>query len=787
MRNQQKWIALLLCVTVLLSLVGCGKETASGTENTEKTTEPTVQETPAADLYTGAKAAVLAMNDVELETEHTIVRTIGIESFTTRSLQTATFHGRGTDTMTAQVEDSTEYGPTTVKSQDYFADGVGYTSIEGTPFFCAMTGEEFSDGYLPTVLLDETLYPSITAEDIPSGKKLTFSGSSSPEKWISPLGGEYAEMGEISGTAILDEAGNLTKTTCELTYTVGGMEVTETASVSVHEPGEAADVSGKVTELKETALEIPELYLPGALISAQMDLEQASSITLNEQYYTVSQAAGAVTTETIDHNFYGLDQDFSCHSDGAYSLVSSDGSSDSYTYQHDYLDGVYTFTSDGEEPEDSDLSGMTVRSNLLYLSESYIPFPSDLASLDVEYTPSNILISYTLTEDYAQACQDQICLNLFDDPDLLNNMASAYETKEASGYVSLDLVTMLPVAISTTYEGVHTIEGAPYTLSERSTQSLFLGSDSAYEAIHGEPLPEEEPENKATPLFYHVTGDDGQEMWLLGTIHVGDERTAYLPKEIYDAFDASDALAVEFDIQDFEEQIKDDPELLTSVAGLYYYTDGTSIKDHLDQETYETVVTGLKATGNYDVSGMAEYMRPSFLASFFDNYVLRAGYMLSPEKGVDNLLLTRAKESDKEVLNVESGVSQIEMMANFSEEVQRELLTGSMSASSLEQIKNVQEIYEAWCQGDEEKVMTLIGQEYSDLAGEEQKIYQEYRQAMEIDRNQQMLEEAKEYLEGDQVVFFAVGLAHLITENGLVNTLKDAGYHVELVSFGANQ
>jgi len=47
-----------------------------------------------------------------------------------------------------------------------------------------------------------------------------------------------------------------------------------------------------------------------------------------------------------------------------------------------------------------------------------------------------------------------------------------------------------------------------------------------------------------------------------------------------------------------------------------------------------------------------------------------------------------------------------------------------------------------------------------------------------------MLEVAIEYLESDQVVFFAVGLAHLLDDvNGLVDTLRDAGYTVELVAY----
>ena len=47
-----------------------------------------------------------------------------------------------------------------------------------------------------------------------------------------------------------------------------------------------------------------------------------------------------------------------------------------------------------------------------------------------------------------------------------------------------------------------------------------------------------------------------------------------------------------------------------------------------------------------------------------------------------------------------------------------------------------------------------------------------------------MLEVAISYLESGETVFYAVGLAHLLNNhNGLVDTLREAGYTVELVEF----
>ena len=67
---------------------------------------------------------------------------------------------------------------------------------------------------------------------------------------------------------------------------------------------------------------------------------------------------------------------------------------------------------------------------------------------------------------------------------------------------------------------------------------------------------------------------------------------------------------------------------------------------------------------------------------------------------------------------------------------------------------------------------------------EQKELIDEYNTAMSYDRNDGMLEVAIEYLESGDVVFYAVGLAHLLNDyNGLVDTLREAGYTVELVPY----
>jgi hypothetical protein len=137
---------------------------------------------------------------------------------------------------------------------------------------------------------------------------------------------------------------------------------------------------------------------------------------------------------------------------------------------------------------------------------------------------------------------------------------------------------------------------------------------------------------------------------------------------------------------------------------------------------------------------------------------------------------------DKKVLEVESGMQQYEMFANFSQELQILLLETNLDYTVAEYGAELQELYDLWCAGDEAALRTALAEEDNELIAEEP-VYQEYVDKVIIQRNEGMLDVAVEYLESGETVFYAVGIAHLLQENGLVDTLRTAGYTVEQVSY----
>ena len=457
-----------------------------------------------------------------------------------------------------------------------------------------------------------------------------------------------------------------------------------------------------------------------------------------------------------------------------------------------YKDGKYVSITDGGLPtSQSGVKEEDVRQSCEAMIRPYAPMPefwSEAVGTDLGGT---LFVEYTYSEDYGNNNQNSICSTLFNDPTALNNLATAYETKEISGYLGIDKYTGLITASGMYYEGIHTIEGSEFILSMQIDQAVEAPSYGAYKAITDESLEDPEPEQKPQPLFYHVTGEDGQEMWLLGTIHIGDNRTAFLPREIHDAFTASDALALEFNAERFEEEAENDEKLQQQIAEAYYYSDGTTAEDHMDAELYELALKYIKASGSY--SDSITYLKVSLWESFISNYLTQQAHTLHSEQGVETRLTQWAKEQEKPIRDVESGIAQLQMLTGWSDELQSLLLEDILVTDPEEYRTDVLELYELWCAGDEEALRAMLNEEpdLSELTEDELEEYnaqlplqEEYNKAMNLDRNEGMLEVAIEYLESDDVVFYAVGLAHLLDDtNGLVEALRQAGYTVELVSY----
>lgn len=779
MKILHKALALFLILSLLFSIAGCQKN-----QTPAEPTVPPVTEPPEVIAYRDACAPIVSADSLLLRITATKTTTVGGETFVEESDQTLRMSGIGTDAFMFHSEEDLTYGDAyEISYEETFANGTVYMTQDNANHFSgAITVEEAASRYCPAVLLDTDLYGSITQD----GSVLTFSAPTAAESWAMPAD---AEMTEASGTASLDSHGQLQKATYSLSYHYGPTEVT----LEVESYITIESVTVEVPENVDDFVPVTNVDAIRLIESAYRNLFTATSYSITNIDNYMVQAAGLLRNEAVQVNVYGSGDDFQAKlTDDIYFMDYSRNREQEYSEEYLFRDGVCTVTADKKKPQE--YPGVTAKEfsalcdNRKLTGTVSLDYFKDAVITDLG---STYIVELTFTEEMAELLQDSICTSMFNDPDLLNNMATSYVTNDVSGYFAVDKYTGIPTAHGYRYEGCHTIDEQELLISYQADTSVDAPSLTTYYAINEEMLPEEEPETKATPLFYHVTGPDGQQMWLFGTIHVGDERTAYLPQEIYDALSSSDALALEYYSKEFEKQLEKDKKVSEAVSDSYYYSDGTKIVDVIGQELYDSAVLHMKASGNYNMN--ADYMKAYLWSQSIDNFHRRQSFIHTGDQGVESRLETLAEEQGIKILSIESGLFQVQMITGLSDKLQIKMLEESIEYDATDSWDDTSELYELWCAGDEAALREELSNEVdtSEMTEEELAEYEElkplmdeYNTAISYDRNENMLKVAIEYLESGKTVFYAVGLAHLLDDqNGLVDALRAAGYTVELVQY----
>lgn len=288
--------------------------------------------------------------------------------------------------------------------------------------------------------------------------------------------------------------------------------------------------------------------------------------------------------------------------------------------------------------------------------------------------------------------------------------------------------------------------------------------------------PSEVAESTITPLLYKVTDNNGNVIWLFGSIHVGMDSYYPLPRYVTDAFTGSDALAVEVDIVRMELDLIGQFKYL----GMLAYPDGSSLSEHIPEETYNRAVAILEENGMYNAL-LDKYM-PAFWWSSIESLTYEK-LDAKANLGIDRHLLKQARQQEKEIREVESAEFQYQLMGSFSPELQLLLLESAITGydNLTETEAAVEEMMNLWASGDEAAFSAYLSEE-EDVPSEEAELYEEYNNSLITQRNLSMTEYAVEALESGDEVFICVGAAHIVGPGAMAENLRQLGYTVELVN-----
>jgi uncharacterized protein YbaP (TraB family) len=261
-----------------------------------------------------------------------------------------------------------------------------------------------------------------------------------------------------------------------------------------------------------------------------------------------------------------------------------------------------------------------------------------------------------------------------------------------------------------------------------------------------------------------------------------------LPEAVMDAYRASDALAVECDIVSVQKNTSQ----MAQYTASFRYPAGDSVKNHLSAQGYHKIEAFLQAESSYGGTlSLFQSYNLAFWSSLVDEVFLsRAG--LQSSFGLDAYFLSLALEdATKDVLEVESLSFQFQMLSDIPDVLQEHLILQSIQALEKE-VSSLQMLYEAVRTGNEAELNRLLfeGEDWDAALTEQQRdtlspLMEAYQKAIYTDRNAHMVETANGYLKEGRQVFFVVGMAHMLGEDGLVTALRSMGYRVTPVFTGA--
>lgn len=276
-----------------------------------------------------------------------------------------------------------------------------------------------------------------------------------------------------------------------------------------------------------------------------------------------------------------------------------------------------------------------------------------------------------------------------------------------------------------------------------------------------------------TPALWKATDpDSGNELYLMGTIHVVSEEKFSLPDYILDVYENSDGIAVEYDVRELEKM-----SVVQEMLQYMIYTDGTKISDHISDEAYEAGKTCFTDMGMY--SSMLDVYMPGFWMNQIEVSVMMSLKNLS-ENGVDAKFTDMAEKDGKEVVSIETLEIQAGAMVGYPDDYADYCLKAlPEEIDDLEGLaESLGQLYDLWASGKIDE-MEELSDESADIPEELLDSYNEYNDKMLYKRNEGMADRAAEFLKNGDNYFFMVGSLHFAGDRGVDDLLEAKGFTVE--------
>ena len=259
------------------------------------------------------------------------------------------------------------------------------------------------------------------------------------------------------------------------------------------------------------------------------------------------------------------------------------------------------------------------------------------------------------------------------------------------------------------------------------------------------------------PALWLVEGPNGQKAWLFGTIHALPQPVNWHSAKVDAALAASDRLLLEV------ANIEDDAGTAKAFAALATSPGLPPLAERIPNDLHDELDTAFKQDGFKP--GELDRYESWAAALMLQNAAMAAGQSDSGN-GIDRALV---RGYSKPVEEFEGAAAQLAIFDQLPEPAQRALLAAALREAPDEQ-SEMRKLEQAWAQGDLAVIDTETNAEFLNNP--------ELRNALLLRRNHAWSARLGTDLARGKHPFVAVGLAHLVGQDGLPALLTARGYKV---------
>jgi len=281
--------------------------------------------------------------------------------------------------------------------------------------------------------------------------------------------------------------------------------------------------------------------------------------------------------------------------------------------------------------------------------------------------------------------------------------------------------------------------------------------------------PSEKPKFTVTPLpedadpAIWVLRDDDTTIYLFGTIHLLPKEVTWFDEAVKEAFDRSDELVIEMIPPPAAESVQ-------IIHNLTIDKSGVSLREKLSKEDrmdYEEALTKYSLPLN-----SFDPIDPWYAAINLSLIPLNAGgYNVSA--GAETVLINHASAQGKKISGLENFRQQLGFFDNLPAETQISFL--NQTVDTLDETKiGIDNLVAEWANGNIVQLAALNKQSLPDKI-----LYK----VLLTDRNKNWSQWIAKRMDQPGIVFLAVGSAHLVGEDSVIEILSDQGKSITRIEY----